>query len=82
MNKSELIKVVAEKTETTQLQTKEVINCFLAKLKDITLDKGKVTLSEFGVFKRHDSPQRKGRNPLSGDPVNIPAKTSIKFKSS
>ena len=82
MNKSELIKLVAEQTGSTQLQTKDIVNCFLSNVKEVSLQKGKVALAEFGTFKRHDSPARKGRNPLSGAEVDIPAKTTFKFKAS
>ena len=82
MNKSELIKAVAEKTDLTQAQAKEAVNTALDVIKEATLSEGKVVLSEFGVFKKHVSAERVGRNPNTGEVINLPSKTSIKFKAS
>jgi len=82
MNKSELIKAVAEKTDLTQAQAKEAVNTTLQVIKEATLEEGKVALAEFGVFKKHVSAQRAGRNPSTGELLEIPSKTSIKFKAS
>jgi len=82
MNKSELIKAVAEKTSLTQAQAKEAVNTALDVIKEATLSEGKVVLSEFGTFKKHVSAARVGRNPNSGETINLPSKTSIKFKAS
>ena len=52
MNKSELIKAVAEKTSLTQAQAKEAVNTALDVIKEATLEEGKVSLAEFGTFKK------------------------------
>ena len=44
MNKSELIKTVAEKTSLTQAQAKEAVNTTLQVIKEATLEEGKVVL--------------------------------------
>lgn len=82
MNKSELIKVVAEKTSLTQAQAKEAVNSALQTIKEATLEEGKVALAEFGTFKKHVSVAREGRNPSNGEIINLPSKTTIKFKAS
>ena len=80
MTKSELIKEVAKATGNPQTAVKEVVNSFLQKVKEATLEEGKVVLPEFGVFKRYDSAERPGRNPLTNEKITLKAKTSIKFK--
>ena len=82
MNKSELIKTVAEKTSLTQAQSKEAVNTALDVIKEATLEEGKVSLAEFGTFKKHVSAERVGRNPNTGEVINLASKTSIKFKAS
>jgi nucleoid DNA-binding protein len=82
MTKSDVIKLVAEKTSLTRLQVKEVINATLQIIKEGTMSEGKVQLAEFGVFKKHNSPARKGRNPQSGAEIDIAAKTTMKFRAS
>lgn len=82
MSKSQLIKKVAEENHLTASNVKLVVEAFLTTLKKETLEKGKVILPGFGTFKKHDSPERMGRNPQTGASVKIPQKTSIKFKQS
>ncbi len=40
----------------------------------------RVTIKEFGTFVIKDAPPREGRNPRTGEPVQIPAKRRITFK--
>jgi DNA-binding protein HU-beta len=40
----------------------------------------KVTLVGFGTFSTSERAAREGRNPQSGDTINIPAKKVVKFK--
>lgn len=41
-----------------------------------------VSIRGFGTFKTATSAARKGRNPQTGKEIQIPAKTSLKFKAS
>lgn len=82
MNKSELIKVVAEETGVTQEVAKKVLNAGFATIEKETMENGRVAIAEFGVFKKHESAPRQGRNPQTGVVLQIPAKTLIKFKPS
>lgn len=40
----------------------------------------RVTIKDFGTFVLKDSPPREGRNPRTGEPVQVPAKRRITFK--
>lgn len=82
MNKSELIKSVAEQTSVTQEVAKKVINAAFETIEKETLENGRVAIAEFGVFKKHESAPRQGRNPQTGAPLQIPARTTMKFKPS
>ena len=82
MSKSELIKSVAEKTNASQIQVKEIVDLFLDVVKKETLESGRFAIGGFGIFKKYVSAERVGRNPQTGASVNIPSKTSIKFKES
>lgn len=82
MNKTDLIKSVAEQTSVTQEVAKKVLNAAFETIEKETLENGRVAIAEFGIFKKHESAAREGRNPATGAIVQIPAKTTIKFKPS
>ena len=82
MNKSELIKSVAEQTSVTQEVAKKVLNAGFATIEKETMENGRVAIAEFGVFKKHESAARTGRNPQTGASMEIPARTTMKFKPS
>jgi len=82
MNKSDLIKSVAEQTSVTQEVAKKVVNATFETIEKATMAEGRVQIAEFGVFKKHESAAREGRNPQTGKSIDIPAKTTMKFKPS
>jgi DNA-binding protein HU-beta len=82
MNKSDLIKSVAEETGVTQEVAKKVLNAGFATIEKATMENGRVAIAEFGVFKKHESAARTGRNPQTGKSIDIHAKTTMKFKPS
>lgn len=80
MNKADLINVVVEKTGLTKKDTEQVINETLSAI-TATLAKGeKVQLFGFGNFEVRDRAARKGRNPQTGEEIEIPASKAPAFK--
>jgi DNA-binding protein HU-beta len=80
MTKSDLIERLAGKADVTRPRAEELLD-FL--LNDVTeaLKKGeKVNISGFGTFTVSNRKARTGRNPKTGDPIEIPASRSAKFK--
>ncbi|SDY86740.1 DNA-binding protein HU-beta [Evansella caseinilytica] len=80
MNKTELINAVAEKTD---LSKKDATSAVDAVFEVITgsLQKGeKVQLIGFGNFEVRERAARKGRNPQTGDEIEIPASNVPAFK--
>ncbi len=80
MTKAELVDKVAATIQLPKHQTETVVNLFLQCIID-ALDAGdKVELRGFGSFRlRHRAP-REGRNPKTGETVQIPAKQVPWFK--
>lgn len=79
MNKSELIGVMAAAAGITKTQAGEALEAFQRAVMD-TLSKGdKVALSGFGTFSATQKAARTGRNPKTGEEINIPAKKAPKF---
>ena len=80
MNKSQLIKAVAEKSELSQKQIGETWKLFEQTILE-TLNAGdKVQLSGFGTFEVRERAERKGRNPKTGEEIQIGARRSPMFK--
>ena len=73
MNKKELIQAVAEGAEITQAEANKVINAFMSTV-IATLGKGdSINLVGFGSFIVRDRAARKGKNPQTGEAIDIPA---------
>lgn len=82
MAKKDLIKEASALTGATQSTVENIINSFI-QLITKSLKAGKpVQLAGFGTFKKVNRAARKGRNPKTGEVINIPAGVRIKFASS
>lgn len=82
MNKSELIKAVAESTGLPQAKVKGVIDDALGKITSAVARGERVALSDFGIFTAALRAERQGRNPATGAPMTIAAHRVVKFKAS
>ncbi len=80
MNKKELIAAIAGNTELTQEQAKTALNAFVEIVAE-ELKKGeKVQLTGFGTFEVSTRAAREGRNPATGEAMEIKESRSPKFK--
>lgn len=73
MNKGELVDAVAEKASVTKKQADVVLSAVLDAIVEAVSDGDKVTLVGFGSFESRERQAREGRNPKTGDKMNIPA---------
>jgi nucleoid DNA-binding protein len=80
MNKKGLIDAVAEKSGLKKKDAKVAVESVLAGLVEGLVESGKVTLVKFGTFELYERKARKGRNPSTQEPIDIPAKTALKFR--
>jgi len=79
MNKAQLIEEVSDKIGLTKKETGNVVDAVTETITD-TLSKGeKVTLVGFGTFQVMERKARTGRNPQTGETIQIPAKKVPKF---
>lgn len=79
MNKSDLVALVAEKTETKKA-AQEIVDSILAGIKTSLKKKEDVALAGFGNLKIKKTKARNGRNPKTGETIKIKAKTKVAFK--
>ena len=82
LQKTEFIKLVAERTGVSQKETKQVIDAALDIISE-TLAKGdKVTLTGFGTFEVRSRQAREGVNPQTREKISIPATKTPGFSAS
>lgn len=81
MNKTELAKVVAEKAELTQKEAGKAIDAVFGAIEDALKKGEKVQLIGFGNFEVRDRAARKGRNPSTGEEIEIAASKVPAFSS-
>lgn len=80
MNKTELISAMSEKSELTKVDTEKALKAFIDTVTEELKNKGKVQLVGFGTFETSERAARTGRNPQTGETIEIKASTSPKFK--
>lgn len=80
MTKQELITFVAETTGMTKADAGRALEATVEGIKTGLKKQGKVTLVGFGTFEAKKRAAREGRNPQTGAPVKIPARTVPTFK--
>ena len=80
MNKSELVSTVAADTGLAKGDVEKALASILDTIKN-TVAKGEdVQFIGFGSFVQVERKARKGKNPRTGEVIDIPASKSIKFK--
>jgi len=80
LNKTELIGQVAAETGMTKKDAEKVVNAFFATVEGALKAGEKVQLVGFGTFEVRSRQARKGRNPRTGEEINIPATRIPAFK--
>ena len=80
MNKTELVKKIAEKAQVSQAEAKTVLEATLESVKDALKAGDSVQLIGFGTFSVSERAARTGKNPRTGEKINIAAKNVAKFK--
>ena len=79
MNKSQLIKSVAEKSDLSQKQITEVMNLVEETMVETLKTGDRIQISGFGTFEVRERAERKARNPKTGEPVSVAACKYLAF---
>ncbi len=80
MNKAELIAQVAEKSDMTKKDAEKAVSAVLATIEEALSRGDKVQLVGFGTFEVRERAARKGRNPQTGEEIEIAAARVPVFK--
>ena len=73
MNKTELVAAVAEKTGLTKKDAEKALCALIETVKEEVAKNEKVQLIGFGTFEARKRNARTGKNPQSGEAIEIPA---------
>lgn len=80
MNKSELIKAVADATDTSQVAAGKAVDAMIDAISGAVKKRDDVALAGFGTFYAKTRAAREGRNPATGETMKFPEKTSAAFR--
>ena len=78
MTKTELIKILRTETGVTNEVAANTINVIIDSIITAVTEGEKVTLQGFATFEKVERAARVGRNPKTGEEIQIPAKNVIK----
>ena len=73
MNKGELVDAIAQKADVTKKEADAILTALLDTILETVATGDKVTLVGFGNFEVRDRQAREGRNPKTGEAMQIPA---------
>ena len=80
MNKGELITSVANKIDITKKDAEKAVNAVFETIQETMATGERVQLIGFGTFEVRERKARKGRNPQTGEEIDIPAAMVPAFK--
>jgi DNA-binding protein HU-beta len=80
VNKTELVASVAEKTGLTKKDAEKAVNALFDSVQEALTAGDKVQMIGFGTFEVKERAARKGRNPRTGQDIEIPASKNPVFK--
>ncbi len=79
MNKADIISKMAEEADITRAAAERAYSAFLNAIREGLQQGDKITLIGFGSFFVSERKARRGRNPQTGEPLEIPASKAVKF---
>lgn len=80
MNKTELINAVAESSELSKKDSTRVVDSVMETITTALKNGDKVEIIGFGAFSVSERAARKGRNPQTGEEIEIAASKAPTFK--
>lgn len=79
-NKADLVDKVADKTGLTKKDSNAAVEAVFDSIQEFLAEDEKVQLIGFGTFEVRERAARKGRNPQTGEEIQIPATKVPAFK--
>lgn len=82
MKKTELVAKMAEEAGLTKVQAEAALNAFVETVKEALVEGDEVPVAGLGKFEVRERAARKGINPATKEPIEIPASKAPAFKAS
>jgi len=79
MTKSQLVERLAKAGDVTKKQAQALMEGLVTTIVGSVKKGEPVKIPDLGTFKKAQSKARVGRNPQTGEPVNIPARKKVRF---
>ena len=80
MSKTDLVNYIAEETGLTKADSARDLEAFVSGVTEGLKKEGKVTLTGFATFTAKHKEAKTGRNPRTGEAVEIPARMAVTVK--
>lgn len=80
MTKKELVKSISEEIGLSQLKTEKIVQSTFDAIINALSTEGRIELRNFGIFKVKKRAARKGRNPRTGNQIEVAEKYVVIFK--
>ncbi len=80
MTKKEIVKMISDRVDETQLKTKEIVQLTFDLIIETLAKEGRIELRNFGVFEVRRRKARRARNPRTNQPVEVDAKNVVTFQ--
>jgi DNA-binding protein HU-beta len=80
MNKSQLLQMLADKTGKTRKEVSSFLELIVDTAYSEAKKNGEFTIPGLGKLQKKERAARMGRNPSTGEQIQIPAKTVVKFR--
>jgi DNA-binding protein HU-beta len=79
MTQSQVAATLAEKTEISKKQAKAILEEINSLVVRQLKKEGSLRLAGLGIFRKRKTKARIGRNPATGEQIQIPARTRLRF---
>ena len=80
MRKSDIVAHVAERVSLSKVEAQGAVNALLDAVRDALASGERVSLPGFGTFSTKNRPARRGRNPRTGESIDVPASKAPSFR--
>lgn len=79
MNNSDLVDQIAATNDITKADARKIVDSVFGAIAEAATRGDEIALNQFGKFKVKHTPAREGRNPATGETINIAASKKLTF---